>query len=195
MEPHTDVTRLLNDPERPAGQSAELLLELVYDQLRRIAQQRMNQERREHTLTATALVHEAYLRLVGTSPVAWQGRAHFYAACAEAMRRILIEHARARVRIKRGGDETGKPAKRVPLGLLDLAAQGDPEEILMLDEAIRRLETEDPDVAAIVRLRFYAGLSVDETAEALGTSPSTIDRDWAWARAWLHRQLRADGMS
>ncbi len=192
MNPNADVTRLLNDPHRPTGQPAADLLELVYSQLQKIAQQRMSEERRDHTLTATALVHEAYMRLVGGQPVAWDGRAHFYTACAEAMRRILIEHARARGRIKRGGDQAGKPAARVPLSLLDLAAQDDPEEIVMLDDAVRRLEAEDPDVAAVVRLRFYAGLSVDEVALALGVSSSTIDRDWAWARAWLHRDLRSD---
>lgn len=189
MEPHSDVTRILNDPSQTSGVPAEQLLDLVYAQLRRIAQQRMNEERADHTLTATALVHEAYMRLVGDQPVAWQGRGHFYAACAEAMRRILIEHARARARLKRGGDAEGRPPRRIPISLLDLAAHEDPDEILMLDDAVRRLESEDPDIAAIVRLRFFAGLSVDDTAAALGVSPSTVDRDWAWARAWLHRRI------
>lgn len=189
MEPER-ISLLLNDPTARAGGSSQRLLELVYDQLRKIAQQRMNAERVEHTLTATALVHEAYMRLVGQDQLTWDGRGHFFSACAEAMRRILIEHARARARIKRGGDADGRPAQSLPIGLLDLAVQDDPDTILMLDEALCRLEQEDPDVAAVVRLRFYAGLGVDETAAALGRSPSSIDRDWAWARAWLHRQLR-----
>jgi RNA polymerase sigma factor (TIGR02999 family) len=157
--------------------------------LRKIAQQRMSEERSGHTLQATALVHEAYLRLVGDSEVHWQGRGHFFAAAAEAMRRILIEHARGRARVKRGG-EHGAPPKRVPLNVLDLAAEGDPEEILMLDDAIRRLEMEDPQAGCVVRLRFFAGLSMDETAAALGVSPSSVDRDWAYARARLQRMLR-----
>jgi RNA polymerase sigma factor (TIGR02999 family) len=190
MPPDEGITSLLGDAAHSPA-SAEKLLDVVYDQLRKVAQQRMLQERRDHTLTATALVHEAYLRLVGDNPVPWQNRAHFFSACAEAMRRILIEHARARGRLKRGGDEHGRAPARVPLGLLDLAEHDDLDTILMLDDALRRLESEDPDVAAVVRLRFYAGLGVDEVASALGVSPSTIDRDWAWGRAWLHKALRA----
>jgi len=168
--------------------ATDRLLTLVYDQLRKIAQQRMNEERAGHTLQATALVHEAYLRLVGNTEVHWHGRAHFFAAAAEAMRRILIERARSKARVKRGGDDGARP-KRLPLSVVDLASDDDPQEILMLDEAICRLETEDLDAAQVVRLRFYAGLSVDETAAALGTSPSSVDRDWAFARARLHRLL------
>ena len=149
----------------------------------------MNDERGEHTLQATALVHEAYLRLIGDAPVPWANRAHFFAAAAEAMRRILVEHARARQRVKRGGGPATTP-RRPPNGVLDLADESaDPDEILMLDEAIRRLEQEDPEAARVVRLRFFAGLSVDETAEALGVSPSSVDREWAYARARLHRLL------
>ena len=180
------VTRLLREVEAGKPQAAEALLPLVYDQLRELARHRMAEERAGHTLQATALVHEAYLRLVGDRPAGWAGRAHFFHAAAEAMRRILIEHARARGRVKRGG---GAERLRVPLSVIDLAAENDPGEILDLDEAVCRLESESPDVAAVVRLRFYAGLTIEETAEALGISPQSVKRDWAYARAWLFHQL------
>src|SRR5262245_42703709 len=147
-----DITVLLSDSARDSTASHELL-ELVYDQLKRVAQQRMSQERPGHTLEATALVHEAYMRLIGDKNIAWANRAHFFGAAAEAMRRILIEHARAKGRVKRGGEE-GRATKRIPLNVLDLAADAEPDEILMLDDAIRRLEAEDADAAQVVRLRF-----------------------------------------
>ena len=185
MAEQADVTRLLGDADR----STELL-RLVYEQLRAIAQQRMADERAGHTLEATALVHEAYLRLVGDRPVAWANRAHFFYAAAEAMRRILIEHARARGRIKRGG---GAERARVdPGSVVDLAADTNPDTILSLDAALCRLEREDAELAAIVRLRFYAGLNVEDSAAALGTSPATVKRRWAFARAWLFERLSGD---
>jgi RNA polymerase sigma factor (TIGR02999 family) len=144
----------------------------------------MADERPDHTLQATALVHEAYLRLVGSHEVAWENRAHFYVAAAEAMRRILIEHARKRGRIKRGGDRA-----RVPLNTVYLAEKAYPEEIMSVDSAIRRLEERDSRMARIVRLRFFAGLSTEEIAETLGLSDRTVRREWALARAWLHREL------
>ena len=161
---------------------------MVYDQLRKAAQLQMAGERSNHTLSATALVHEAYLKLCGPREVPWDGRGHFYAAAAEAMRRILLDHAKGRARIKRGG---GVEEKRAVLPIEDLAALacGDSEEIVRFDEAFRRLEAESPDGAAVARLRFYAGLSVEQTAAALGLSTSTVDRRWAFARAWLFRQL------
>lgn len=171
--------------------AAEQLLPLVYAQLRRAAQQRMGSERDDHTLSATALVHEAYLKLVGPRQVPWAGRGHFYTAAAEAMRQILLDHARSRGREKRGGDR-----QRQALdfrSVADLAQRGNPEEIIALDEALRRLEQERPRVAQVVQFRFYAGLSVDATAEALGVSPRTVDLDWAFARAWLYRRLSPDG--
>jgi RNA polymerase sigma factor (TIGR02999 family) len=184
-----EITRLLRKCAVGDARAAEELLPLVYDQLRRLAQKQMGQERSAHTLQATALVHEAYLRLVGNDELNWDGRAHFYFASAEAMRRILIEHARARARIKRGGDG-GSPPRR---GLPDDAAI-DPEQdfsrILMLDDALRRLETEDPQAANVVRLRYFAGLTVDQTAAAMGLSPSSVDREWAFARARLHRLMQ-----
>lgn len=184
----------------PSGQAASELLGLVYDQLRKIAQQRMNGERRDHTLQATALVHEAYARLVGDAEVQWANRAHFFAAAAEAMRRILIEHARGRNRLKRGGDggsdrpDENAPApnaarKRIPLDVVDLAEADDPEQIMAVDECICRLEADDPTAGAVVRLRFFAGLDVAQTAAALGISERTVAREWSYARAVLAKEL------
>jgi len=144
----------------------------------------MKAERPDHTLQSTALVHEAYARLVGNGEVDWKNRAHFFHAAAEAMRRILIEHARARSGPKRGGGRV-----RIPLDVLDLATQDDPGQILALEEAISRLEQKDAQAARVVRLRFYAGLSVEETAKAIGISERTVKRDWAFARAFLVRAL------
>jgi RNA polymerase sigma factor (TIGR02999 family) len=173
--------------------AADRLLPLVYDQLRRAAELSLAHERSGHTLSATALVHEAYVKLVGPREVAWAGRAHFYAAAAEAMRRILIDYARARGRQKRGPGPMAVEGFSALLSVADLASDAHSGEIVRLDEAVRRLEAEDPDVAQVVRLRFYAGLTGEETASALGRSPATVDRDWSWARAWLFRQLRPTG--
>lgn len=159
-------------------------LEEVYAQLRALARERMAAERDGHTLQATALVHEAYLRLSSGRTQPWHGAAHFYAAAAEAMRRILIEHARARGRDKRGGG-----LQRQPLGVADLAADASLEEILSLDDAVRRLEEQDAEMGRVVRLRFYAGLEIEETAAALGVSPATVKRRWEFARAWLFLEL------
>ncbi|MGD9791341.1 MAG: ECF-type sigma factor [Phycisphaerales bacterium] len=169
----------LSDKER-----LERLVPSVYAHLRATAQAALAMERGEHTLQATALVHEAYLKLVGEREVPWANRAHFFAAAAEAMRRILIDHARARSAAKRGGDRS-----RVPMSLVDLADFADPVEILALDEAFSRLEREEPEVAAVVRLRLFAGLTVDHTARALGVSSRQVDRQWAYARAWLARAI------
>lgn len=187
-----DVTILMQQAGAGDRQSAEALLPLVYDQLRRAAQERMAGERKDHTLQATALVHEAYARLVGPdgSAADWANRAHFFHAAAEAMRRILIEHARSRGRLKRGGDGKRAPA-RIPLHVVDLAAEEDPDGIVAVDEAIRRLEGQDPTAGAVVRLRFYAGLSVEDTAKALGISERTVMREWAYARAVLFRDLES----
>ena len=175
-------------PTPSAPRPAHDLLPLVYDQLRNLARQRMAQERTGHTLQATALVHEAFARLVGPGGGAdarFANVAHFYHAAAEAMRRILIEHARGRGAEKRGGS-----VRRVSFTtVLDLAAAPDPDEILAFDDAIVRLEQETPEAARVVRLRFYAGLSVEETAAALGVSPRTVNREWQYARAWLFRVL------
>jgi RNA polymerase sigma factor (TIGR02999 family) len=178
------VTRMLIDARDGDAGAVEKLLPLVYEQLRAIARRNMQQERAGHTLEATALVHEAYLRLVGDHDVQWDSRAHFYVAAAEAMRRILIDHARGHSRQKRGGGR-----HRVPLDVVDLATEDDPDEILAVDEAFRRLQKEDPDAARVVHLRFYAGLSVEETAAALGMSERSVAREWAYARAWLQGVL------
>jgi len=181
---NTEVTRLIHAVGSSDRAAADQLLALVYDQLRKIAQQRMNEERAEHTLQATALVHEAYLRLVGGADVDWQGRGHFFAAAAEAMRRILIDHARRRGTAKRGG------GLKAVAGVLDLASEENVGDALALDDLLSRLETEDPQAAAVVRLRFFAGLSIDETAGALSVSPRTVKRNWEFARAWLAHALK-----
>lgn len=178
------LTRILRDISPGDQNAGRRLLPLVYDQLRELARYRMALERKDHTLEATALVHEAYLRLVGEHEMPWASRAQFFRAAADAMRRILIEHARARGRAKRGGE-----ARRLPLDLIDLAAEADLSDILALDEAMTRLEQASPDVAEVVRLRFYAGLSEKETAQALGVSDRTVRREWTYARAWLVGQL------
>ena len=188
-----DATVLMTQAASGDRAAADRLLPLVYEQLRRAAQVEMAAERSDHTLSATALVHEAYLKLVGPRQVAWADRRHFYAAAAEAMRRILIDYARARGRLKRGPPADSLDNALNLLSVADLASEAGEDQIVRLDEAVRRLETEDPDVAQVVRLRFYAGLSGEETASALGRSPATIDRDWSWARAWLFRQLRPAG--
>jgi RNA polymerase sigma factor (TIGR02999 family) len=178
MDPALPATSLFRQGHTPE------LLAAVYDQLRAIAQQRMAEENAGHTLQATALVHEAFLRVGQGRTLPFQNRAHFFATAAEAMRRILIDHARAKQAAKRGGE-----ARKIPLSVLDLATDADPSEILALDEALARLENAEPEVAAVVRLRFFAGLSGDDAAEALGVSPRQVDRIWAYARAWLSREL------
>lgn len=178
------ITRLLGEAVAGDGYAAQELLPLIYEQLRELARCRMTEERVGHTLQATALVHEAYLRLVGDRAVPWSGRAHFFAAAAEGMRRILIDHARARNGAKREGSR-----RRIPLNVVDLAAPDQFAEIMSLDDAISRLERVSGELAEVVRLRFYAGLSVEDTAEALAVTPRTVERRWAGARAWLFREL------
>ncbi|HZW11424.1 MAG TPA: ECF-type sigma factor [Phycisphaerales bacterium] len=179
----------MDEPRHPAptafreGHSPELL-GAVYDQLRAVAQQRMSEENPGHTLQATALVHEAYLRIAHDRRVPFESPAHFYIAAAEAMRRILLDHARSKGALKRGGG-----GARDRLSVVDLAAAGDPDEILALDEALARLERAEPKVAAVVRLRFFAGLTGEQTAGALGVSARHVDRLWVYARAWLLREM------
>jgi len=180
-----EITRLLNQASTGNEKAAGKLLPLVYRELRALAGSRMAGERPEHTLQATALVHEAYLRLVGSEQTTWEGKGQFCLAAAEAMRRILIEHARKRGRIKRGGKY-----QRVSLDIDVLANEAQPEEIEAVDDAIERLEQKDPRMGKIVRLRFFVGLSVVETAAALGLSDRTVRREWALARAWLSRELK-----
>lgn len=177
-----DVTGL------PHEEAVDRLVPFVYAELRAMAESRLRHERPDHSLQATALVHETYLRLRGDAYPNWTDRAHFFHAAGEAMRRLLIEHARRRGRVKRGGD----PA-RVSLSEVDLAADQDPEEVLALDDAIRRLRDVDPSAADVVRLRFFAGLSVEETAQTLDVSERTVKREWAFARAWLFNALGGSG--
>ena len=179
------ITRLLNEASTGDQKAASELLPLVYGELRALAARRMAGERVEHTLQATALVHEAYLRLVGAQQTTWKGKGQFCLAAAEAMRRILIDHARKRGRIKRGGNYN-----RAALDIETVATHAQPEEITALVDAIGRLEQKDPRMGEIVRLRFYVGLSVAETAAALSVSDRTVRRDWAIARAWLSRELK-----
>jgi RNA polymerase sigma factor (TIGR02999 family) len=163
----------------------EELVTRVYEQLHRIAEGRMRQERKGHTLQATALVNEAWLRLAGRGEErGFESRSHFYHAAAEAMRRVLIDHARSRGRVKRGGGR-----KRALVNVLDLAVEPDFEEVTAVDDAIRQLEEKDPRAGRVVRLRFFTGLSVEETAAVLGVSSRTVIGDWAYARAWLFGAL------
>lgn len=184
----TQVTRLLHDLDG-SGESdaAQELLGLVYDQLHAIARRRMGDERASHTLQATALVNEAYLKLIGGGQVSWASRGHFYAVAAEAMRRILIDHARRRDSRKRGGGRRG-----LPLSVVDLATEHDADGIEALHEALTTLEREDARAAQVVKLRFYAGLSADETADVMGISRRTVMREWAFARARLYELLEPD---
>jgi RNA polymerase sigma factor (TIGR02999 family) len=183
-----DVTRILSAIEQGDPHAAEQLLPLVYDELRKLAAARLAQEKPGQTLEATALVHEAYLRLVGTpaddAAREWEGRAHFFAAAAEAMRRILVEKARRKRRQKHGG---GLP--RVDIELANIVSPMPDEDLLALDEAMLRLAAEDPIRARLVQLRFYAGLSNEDAAQLLGISGVTAKRYWRYARAWLHREV------
>ena len=182
-----EVTRILSAIEHGDAHAAEQLLPLVYDELRKLASQRLAQEKPGQTLQATALVHEAYVRLVDVERAQpWNSRGHFFAAAAEAMRRILIETARRKQSVKYGGDRT-----RQDLDALDLAAPESPEAVLALDEAMQRLADHDKSAAEVVRLRFFAGLPLPEVAKVLAISPRTADRLWAYARAWLHQEIQS----
>ena len=185
----TNVTRILQSATDGDPDAASQLLPLVYSELRKLAAQRLAAERPGQTLDGTALVHEAYLRLVGgagdSAAQHWNGRGHFFAAAAEAMRRILVEAARRKQSVKGGGDH-----RRVDLVDADAAISGPPDvDLLALDEALRKLERDEPRKAALVKLRFFAGLSNDDAAAALGVSGATAENDWAYARAWLRLEM------
>jgi RNA polymerase sigma factor (TIGR02999 family) len=181
----SDVTRLLSAIEAGDPRAADQLLPLVYDELRRLAAQRLAQEKPGQTLQATALVHEAYLRLVGDSAEqAWNSRGHFFAAAAEAMRRILVENARRKQAVKHGGDRSRRDLDD------DLIAAPEPrEDLLALDAALDRLAAANRQAADLVQLRYFAGLTLPEAAQALGLSERTAGRVWAYARAWLRREI------
>jgi RNA polymerase sigma factor (TIGR02999 family) len=178
--PPTNVTRLLNRLAQGAPADHDGLAGTVYQELRSIAARHMAGERRSHTLQATALVNEAYMRLVGDPALEWESRRHFYAAAAEAMRRVLVDHARKRGGLKRGGGWRGLSLEGV-----DIAKEEDFDGILALNEALVRLEGVDARAAEVVRLRFYAGLDIDQTAQVAGRSRRTVLRDWTFAKAWL----------
>ena len=181
-----DVTRILSAIEQGDARAAEGLLPLVYAELRKLAALRLTQEKPGQTLQATALVHEAYLRLVGSDGERkWDGRAHFFAAAAEAMRRILIDNARRKQAEKHGGRR-----ERTEFDAVDVAAEAPSEDLLALDEALTKLAAEDPIKADVVKLRYFAGLSEDEAAKVLGVSRSTAQRHWHYAKVWLFRELR-----
>jgi RNA polymerase sigma factor (TIGR02999 family) len=181
----TDVTRILSAIEEGDAHAAEQLLPLVYEELRKLAAQKMVNEKPGQTLQATALVHEAYVRLVdGDKAQHWNSRGHFFGAAAEAMRRILVENARRKQTKKHGGDR-----KRRELAEADLLADRDPTEFLVLNDAIDALTAEDPTAGGLAKLRFFTGLSVDEAAEVLGLAHTTAYRQWTYARAWLQAKL------
>ncbi|TVQ59708.1 MAG: sigma-70 family RNA polymerase sigma factor [Phycisphaerales bacterium] len=184
-----EFTLILNDQSTPE-QRVEHLLPIVYDQLRAAAQKILVTERAGHTLQATALVHEAYLKLAGPREAPWQNRAHFYAAAAEAMRRIVVDYARARVAGVRGGPDARRAAIDLN-GLPDLSSVEQTSGFLILNEAIARFEQVDPRAAAVVRLRYFAGLSVEQTAATLGVSEPTVKRTWAFARGWLREAIES----
>ena len=178
----SDVTRILSAIDRGDSQATEQLLPVVYEELRKLAAQRLASEKPGQTLQATALVHEVFLRLVGNQQ--FSGRSHFFAAAAEAMRRILIEKARRKDRIRHGGGRT-----RLDLDELDVADETAAESLLDLDAALTRLASEEPEVAELVKLRYFAGLTIEQTAQSLSISVRTANRHWAYAKAWLYRQL------
>ncbi len=182
----SEVTRVLSAIEQGDPHAAEQLLPLVYDELRRLAALRLAQEKPGQTLQPTALVHEAYLRLVGAEQAQqWNSRRHFFAAAAEAMRRILVENARRKQSRKRGGHLV-----RQELDALDVATPEEPEDLVALDEALNKLAATDRTAAELVHLRFFAGLPIPDAAQILGLAPRTADRLWAYARAWLHQEIQ-----
>jgi RNA polymerase sigma factor (TIGR02999 family) len=185
----TEVTRILSAIEQGDPRAAGQLLPLVYDELRKLAAQKLAREKPGQTLDATALVHEAYLRIVdGDEGRHWNGRGHFFGAAAEAMRRILVDSARRKQRLKHGG---GRGQEE--LDALDLAAPEAPADLLALDEALTELDAADPRAAELVKLRYFAGLTIKQAAETLGVSPRTADFLWAYARAWLLERIEGKG--
>jgi RNA polymerase sigma factor (TIGR02999 family) len=184
----TDVTRILNAIERGDAKATDELLPLVYEELRLLAAQKLFHEPPGQTLQATALVHEAYLRLIGSTSQSWENEGHFFAAAAEAMRRILVENARRKKSLKRRGDKSSA----APAGLEEsqTAIEAGPEDLLALDEALAKLAGSDPQVADLVKLRYFAGLTIEQIARIRGVSDRTVFNHLAYARAWLRREIR-----
>ena len=187
MTERLDSTSLLKEIVEGNALATERLLPAVYTELRRLAAQHMRRERPDHTLQPTALVHEAYLKLIEQRHADWQSRAHFFAIASQLMRRILVDHARRHARLKRGGKQ-----EKLVLDEARIGTKGSSAELLALDESLTEVAELDPRQCRIVELRFFGGLSVKETAEVLGISPKTVKRDWAIARAWLFGRLRGD---
>lgn len=181
-----DLTQMLQAIRRGDGQASEELLPLVYHELRQLAAARMAQESAGQTLQATALVHEAWLRMVGEGDRTWQNRAHFFGAAAEAMRRILVENARRKSRLKRGGGQV-----RLDIEDLDLAAATPDDKVLLMDDALEQLKAEDPEKARLVVLKFFGGMTNQEVAESMGVTERTVERQWAYAKAWLFQKIQA----
>ncbi len=183
-----EVTCLLSAVTQGEPRASDQLLLLVYDELRKLAAQKLSHEKPGLTLEATALVHEAYLRLVENPAQDWNGRGHFFAAAAEAMRRILVERARHKLSLKAGGGR-----RREDLSDIEVVLAGQDVDLLALNEAMEKLERQDKRKAEVVKLRFFAGLTIEQTAQALGISPSTADHDWAYARCWLRLEIEGPG--
>jgi RNA polymerase sigma-70 factor (ECF subfamily) len=179
-----DVTQMLATMSPGDREALDRVLPVIYGDLKALAQRELRRERPDHTLNATALVHESYLKLAQLENLTWEGRAHFFGAASRVMRRLLIDHARRRAAGKRGAG-----AGHIPLEDVVVAAREAPQELIALDEALTRLEAIDSRQAAVVECRFFAGMGIEETAEALGVSPVTVKRDWSVARAWLNREL------
>jgi len=184
----SDVTRILNAIEQGDAQVTDELLPLVYEELRLLAAQKLSHEPPGQTLQATALVHEAYIRLVGDEPQGWENRGHFFAAAAEAMRRILVDKARSKKCVKRGGG-----TQRVNLNDVIGAVEASPEGLIALDEALTRLAEEDAEAAGLVQLAYFGGLSLEQAAAVLGMSCRSAYRHWAFARAWLYKAITLEG--
>jgi RNA polymerase sigma factor (TIGR02999 family) len=184
----SDVTEILSQIENGDGQAAEKLLPLVYDELRKLAAAKLAQEKPGQTLQATALVHEAYIRLVDVDKVQhWDSRGHFFSAASEAMRRILVNRARDKGRLKQGGDRN-----RLDFDGLEIAVNDPGHEVLVLDDVLEKLSAEDPESAQLLKLRFFAGLTMEQAASTLGMSRRTAFRCWAFSRAWLYQQMAPD---
>src|SRR4026207_87658 len=187
MAGETNITELLVGYGRGDKESLDKLMPVVYDELRRQAARYLRRERPGHTLQTTALIHEAYVRLVDQRNVQWQNRAHFFGIAAQMMRRILVDHARTKKRAKRGGSDV-----KVSLADATMAVKGQDLDVVALDEALSRLAKIDEQQSRVVELRFFSGLTVEETAAVMEISPATVKRDWSMAKAWLHRELSGD---
>jgi RNA polymerase sigma factor (TIGR02999 family) len=181
----SDITQVLQAMRSGNEHASEELLPLVYNELRNLAAARMAQEAAGQTLQATALVHEAWLRMVGDGDRGWQNRAHFFGAAAEAMRRVLVENARHKSRLKRGGGQI-----KLDIDDLDLSAATPNDKVLLIDEALEQLRTEDPEKARLVVMKFFGGMTNQEVAENLGVTERTVERQWAYAKAWLFREIQ-----